>query len=233
MAYHMMLDVEAVGLFGDGFAAAYVVVDDETGETVEERSFATNHWQSFCHSDDDRRWVVRNVPPLPINCENMADVRLEIWAAWERWKARDALLWADCAFPVETNFLSSAVDNFPRKRVPNSPYPLYDLSTLLLAIGRDPTQAHPRLKRELPKHDPLCDARQSARILLEALEESRRMRIALSREDTGIAFAHVDAAASRLGLVVAEQEYAEMQERAGDRDVMAHGDEDDTDEGDG
>jgi hypothetical protein len=41
----------------------------------------------------------------------------------------------------------------------------------ILALGRDPLATNERLPDELPAHNPLCDARQSARLLIEALRE--------------------------------------------------------------
>jgi hypothetical protein len=51
----------------------------------------------------------------------------------------------------------------------SGPYPLHDLASILLAHGRDPLAKNERLPEELPEHDPLNDARQSARLLHEVL----------------------------------------------------------------
>ena len=48
--------------------------------------------------------------------------------------------------------------------------PLYDLASVLLARGEDPLRRSARLTEELPAHHPLHDARQSARLFLDALE---------------------------------------------------------------
>jgi hypothetical protein len=58
---------------------------------------------------------------------------------------------------------------FAAKSAFDGPYPLYDISTLLLSRNEDPVGIFSRDETELPKHNPLCDARQSARILLEHL----------------------------------------------------------------
>jgi hypothetical protein len=166
---HMVMDVESVGLYGDGFAVGWVVVDDQTGRTLDSGRLATSSWQAHAHHDDDRRWVARNVPPLATNCETLVDVRTGFWQAWTRWRAEGALLWADCGYPVETAFLEMCVENFPGRRQATAPYPLHEIATLRMAVGLDPTGTEERLEGELPIHDPLADARQSARLLLEAL----------------------------------------------------------------
>ena len=43
----------------------------------------------------------------------------------------------------------------------------------MLCAGMDPMATYDRLPAELPRHDPLADARQSARLLVEALRRSR------------------------------------------------------------
>jgi hypothetical protein len=46
----------------------------------------------------------------------------------------------------------------------------------MMAAGQDPMKNHERRGDELPKHNPLADARQSARLLLEAIEVTKRER---------------------------------------------------------
>lgn len=172
---HLILDVESVGLYGDGFSVGWVVVDDVGGQTLEEGILAAPQWQAFSPSDDDRRWVLRNVPRQAITSETLVELRTQFWQAWEPWQRRGALMWADCGFPVEAAFLVACGDNFPSKRAREAPYPLHEIATLRLAVGLDPLGTEERLPRELPIHDPLCDARQSARLLLEALTINREM----------------------------------------------------------
>jgi hypothetical protein len=74
-----------------------------------------------------------------------------------------------CAWPVEARFLAACVDDNPMTHEWSGPYPLHDLASVLMAAGRDPLAKNERLPGELPEHDPLADARQSARLLLAAL----------------------------------------------------------------
>jgi hypothetical protein len=45
------------------------------------------------------------------------------------------------------------------------PYPLHEIASFMTAAGMDPMATYARLPDELPKHHPLADARQSARLL--------------------------------------------------------------------
>lgn len=75
----------------------------------------------------------------------------------------------DVGWPVESRFLCSCIDD-DLARVHFAPYPILEISTLLLAAGMDPLENRDRLPNELPRHDPLKDARQSARLMFEAMK---------------------------------------------------------------
>jgi hypothetical protein len=83
------------------------------------------------------------------------------------------MLAADCAWPVEARFLAACVDDQPEQRAWEGPYPLIDIASVRLAAGLDPLATVERLPSEMPAHDPLADARQSARLLIEALKVTR------------------------------------------------------------
>lgn len=163
----MVFDVESIGLHGEGFAVGYVVVNDK-GERLEEAMFACDPGGCM-GSDDGHAWVIANVPPLDVRNAGPRQVRDAFWDRWMLWKAKGATLVADCAWPVEARFLASAVRDDLDSREWQGPYPLHDLASVLLALGRDPLATNERLPDELPAHHPLHDARQSARLLVEAL----------------------------------------------------------------
>lgn len=163
----MVIDVESIGLHGEGFAVAYVVVG--TGGTVyEEKRFACPP-DAAQGTDRGRAWVKEHVPVLTLTGLVPRDVRRQFWVAWLYWKARGVRMIADCGWPVEANFLSACIADDPEVRVWQGPYPLLDLSGFLVAIDLDPLAERARLVTE-PQHDPQGDARQSARILVDCLK---------------------------------------------------------------
>lgn len=190
----MVFDVESIGLHGEGFAVAWVILlgDQRAGQG----------W-SHCNPDkargteEGRKWVAENVigseldapvqdcPPAKV-LDTPAEVRDYFWGIWENEKAQGAQLWADCTWPVEARFLIACVEGArphslsrtfggvakdidPSAREWKGPYPLLDIATLSMALGEDPLAARERLVDEKPDHHPLADARQSARILIEFL----------------------------------------------------------------
>jgi len=173
-----VFDVESAGLHGEAFAFGYVVVTRD-GQELECGKF-------FCWldnakgTDEDLRWVRENCPGLAIfadrdavvpPCTNPAELRARFWEAWMHWREKGAIAVADCSWPVEARFLAACVDVGPAERRWQGPYPLHDVATARLCANLDPLAVVERLPNELPKHDPLADARQSARLFLEALHE--------------------------------------------------------------
>lgn len=165
----MVFDVESVGLHGEGFSVGYVIVD----------TFGVEYSSGYygCPSaiargaKTDLEWVGANVPDNRSHTHNSPDeVRRAFWRDWETWREQGAILVADCAWPVEARFLADCVDDSRNARTWGGPYPLHDVATARLCAGFDPLATVDRLPSEEPKHDPLADARQSARLWLEALK---------------------------------------------------------------
>lgn len=174
-SFWLVFDVESVGLHGDGFAVGGIVINAADGATIEEFLF---HCPSSAAQGvgTDRAWVETNVNiNKPTTAKTPADVRSQFWAKWAEWQAKGAWLAADVAWPVEANFLAACLaDQWQRSALPI--YPLIDIASVRLGVRRDPLATEARLESELPKHDPLCDARQSARLLMEALKRGRNKR---------------------------------------------------------
>lgn len=165
----MVFDVESVGLHGEGFAVAWVVVD-RSGNRVAQAAYSCDPGQ-VRGDPDGLAWVAENVTVPPVgHLAHPAHVRDEFWRAWIYARERGATLWADCCWPVEARFLAACVDDDRASRTWEGPYPLHDVATLRLAAGSDPLATVDRVPDELPAHNPLNDARQSARLLIEALE---------------------------------------------------------------
>jgi hypothetical protein len=165
----MVFDVESIGLHGEGYAVGFVVVDAE-GNKLDEGLYAC-HPYGARGSKEDFEWVEKNAPSIPPTHEAPWLMRAAFWRKWMQWKSDGVtILLADCAWPVEARFLTQCVDDSPLARKWDGPYPLHDLASFLLANGRNPLEKYGRIEGELPEHNPLCDAKQSARLLLGLLK---------------------------------------------------------------
>lgn len=161
----LAFDVESIGLQGEGFAVGWVMFIDGIC-----RGFGLEACppEMAKGRDVDRDWVADNVPRMIYERDHPLQVRDRFWYTWRTFKDAnsDGFLLVDCGWPVEANFLSATVRD-ATDRLWDGPYPLVDLSTLLVATGLDPLQTFPRMNDELPAHQPLNDARQTARLWME------------------------------------------------------------------
>lgn len=166
-----VIDVESIGLMGEGFATAYVVVDRDGNE--KDCDILVSNPDLSPGTAGDREWVNAHVVPGTM-ADNMVlplyAVRDNFWAAWGRWRMEGAWMAAECPYPVEANFLNACI---AQDRVRKTPHPIIDVTSVMLAAGMDPMASYDRLPSELPAHNPLADARQSARLLIEALSVTR------------------------------------------------------------
>jgi hypothetical protein len=145
--HYFVLDVESIGLHGEGYAAAYGVYDLQ-GQELEADTFACDP-RNARGDASDRAWVAKNVPAIAINRDNPREVQINILKAWLGWKPKGAALCADCTWPVESNFLTAAVAT----RIATEgdaakwlgPYPVIDISTLRMVTLQ--------CKRPLPHRD--------------------------------------------------------------------------------
>lgn len=181
MQYYLSFDVESIGLFGPPFAVAWVVVDENGEEhymgylgtdpyTLLEQNSTDFLW---AFSNSDLEWVEDNViPALPkdYNCESLPRLVTIFWKWWEKFKKEfpGIMMVTDTPFPVESGFLRYCCLT-KNLDINESPYPVIDVGSVLLAHGYDPLDTYKRLPNELPAHSPLADCRQSVRLMLAVI----------------------------------------------------------------
>lgn len=168
------IDAESNGLRGRAFCVA-LTLSDHTGEL--------DHAVYRCEIGELRTdpWVEANVLPaiadVPRNTPNYPFLLAEVGKTIERWGGRNTALVAHVAWPVEARLL---LDVYSGQRVWDGPYPLYDVSSVLLAKGHNPLSVDDYLlvhRIEAPPgnpHHPLYDARAAERCLRHLLTEETR-----------------------------------------------------------
>lgn len=181
-------DAESVGLHGQGFAVGGGVYDIH-GKAIREfqwdclpsrangiaRDLILDERGSAAKVQEagDKQWVHENVKidPNSINVATPELVRRGFWHEWETAKAEfpGILMAVECGWPVEARFLIECIQDDPATRNWRGPYPMHEIATLMLAAGMDPMATYDRTPEESPAHEPLADARLSARLLSEAL----------------------------------------------------------------
>ncbi len=169
----LVIDVESIGLQGEGYAVAGAVYINK--EEKEFFCYSCNPLSVREESSAARKWCNENIPSIQFTHIGPKDLRNGFCNMWEALKIRypGIIMAAECGWPVEANFLSQCVtlsSSDGRKLFDSfsGPYPLHDISSFMLLAGMDPMKTYDRLPNELPKHDPLADVRQSARLMYEA-----------------------------------------------------------------
>lgn len=165
-----IFDVESIGLHGEAFAVAGGVYID---------GVAQSEFRFCCPIDsadgdaDDREWVRKNVPVMNTTHGYPEGVRGAFWEKWEKAKLEypNIVMAGECIWPVETGFVSACIQDSKQGRTWNGPYPFHEIASIMLAAGMDPMAKYDREESEKPAHEPLADARQSARLLFKALNK--------------------------------------------------------------
>lgn len=163
-----VFDVESVGLHGEAFAVAGGIYINAAAQS--EFRFCCP-LEEAKGDDDDREWVNANVPAMEITHRHPAAVREAFWSEWERAKARypGITMAGECIWPVEAGFVAACIRQEIADRKWSGPYPFHEIASVMLAAGMDPMATYEREESEKPAHEPLADARQSARLLATAL----------------------------------------------------------------
>lgn len=172
---YMVFDVESIGLYGEGYAVGWVCIDKKGKE--QKCGYLACPSDNAIGADEGRIWIRENVDihlPEP-NRETPKEVRKDFWDEWVRLKNEGYELVADVSWPVESNFLLACVwDNYENRK-DLAPYPLHDVRNFYnftnLAIELSKLE---RIGKELPQHNPIADARFSAKQWVKALEIAKK-----------------------------------------------------------
>lgn len=132
---YVFLDVETDGLYGSFLTAALIAVDEEGNELS--RAYYGIKRE---HMNVKEAWVIENVLPVLGDYEECEDEKQLLQKAWDFWMQyqEDAYMVCDVAYPVETRFLKACVEMNQAEYMWKAPFPLIDLSSLLMAKGYDP-----------------------------------------------------------------------------------------------
>ncbi len=163
-----VFDVESVGLHGEGFAVAGGIYIDGAAQSEFRFCCPVEEAQG---SDTDREWVKENVPVMEITHRTPKQVREAFWTEWARAKLRypGITMAGECIWPVEAAFVANCVYQNREARNWEGPYPFHEIASIMLAAGMNPMATYERRESEKPAHEPLADARLSARLLHEAM----------------------------------------------------------------
>jgi len=191
-----VFDVESVGLYGEGFAVGWTVVDLD-GKEHDSGIYSTSPFNVRASKVEPNvmEWVKKNCPEFEKTSNR--HLCLSFWDKLQQWWVNSPVsgyknhpkvctFWADWASPVEITFLEKVAAEAYYAHLADDvladvladvlnavPAPLHEIATLQLAAGI--TGDLPRLPSELPEHNPLNDARHSARKLVRAMARLKQL----------------------------------------------------------
>lgn len=138
----VFVDVESDGLYGS-FLTVALIATDWCGNELE-RAYYGIAKEKMQVSEP---WVVENVIPKLgeyEECDSEQELLQKAWAFWMRYEEK-AYAVCDVGFPVEARFLQACVELHSSENMWKAPYPLLDISSLLLAKGYDPLEERKQL----------------------------------------------------------------------------------------
>lgn len=157
------VDAETDGLYGDFLSVAAMVTDENGAEL--DRFYAS---VNILPNQIETEWVKENVYPDLKNAEIFFDTEEEMlemfWSFWMKYRT-DSICIAYVQYPVECRLFARCVMKNKEERTFLGPFPIYDLSTLLVAKGfgfDEDMQALSGLK--LKAHDAINDVRMMAEV---------------------------------------------------------------------
>lgn len=171
----LSFDLETNGLHGKAFAVGAVVMDAQ-GNVLEEFSARCR----LSEKTDD--WVKDNVLPaiaeMPITHTNYTELREAFWEWYTKTEPEVDYVLVNNGYPVEYRFLLDCQQANLEERYWQHPFPILELSSLLLMADRSGAS----FKRQLDAnyghklHHPLEDAKLACKIAFETFRMTGRLK---------------------------------------------------------
>jgi hypothetical protein len=174
----LSFDLETNGLHGKAFAVGAVLMD-RNGKVHDEFSARS----PLVGAVDP--WVKANVLPaiadMPITHSSYVDLREAFWKWYVAAEAKADYVLVKNGYPVEYRFLLDCQEANLKERYWQHPFPILDLSSLLIQVGQNPLAHRPKLEQKLAtkdeylQHHPLHDAKLAAMVAFEAFRSAGRL----------------------------------------------------------
>lgn len=167
----LSFDIEANGLHGNAFAVGAVVLTAD-GKVHDEFS-------GRCDIEEKvDPWVADNVIPvisdMPVNFGSYKELREGFWQWYLKTEPEADYVLVSNGYPVEYRFLLQCQEDNLNERYWQHPFPILDLTSLLLAAGHDPASKNKVTSQivkenQFYRHNPLHDAKIAALTALQVL----------------------------------------------------------------
>lgn len=174
----LSFDIETNGLHGKAFAVGAVLMD-ASGNVLDEFSGRSRLTEKV----DD--WVKDNVLPaivdMPITHDNYEQMREDFWQWYLQAKEQADYVLVNNGYPVEYRFLLDCQEANLEERYWDHPFPLLELSSMMLMTDHDSNTSKRLLKKKLDEdfgrkmHHPVEDAKMAILLAFEAFRLSGKL----------------------------------------------------------
>jgi hypothetical protein len=175
----LSIDVESNGLHGEAFAVGAVLMRAD-GQVLDE-------FVARCPIEGEvDKWVKANVlkpmKALAQTHDTAIGMRDDFWKWYRAAKDKAEYVMVDNGYPVEARFLLSCQDDNLEERYWDHPFPLLDLSSMLLQVGLKPLSVRHQLVAEdisgqdILQHNPRFDAYVSALAAIKVFKMSGQLK---------------------------------------------------------
>lgn len=166
------VDAESDGLYG-GFLSVAAMVTDEKGVELDRFYASVKISSEYIEAE----WVKENVYPYLENADYHFDSESEMleafWAFWIKHRT-DSICISHVQHPVESRLFTYCVMKDVEERMFLGPFPLYDLSTLLIARGLSFNEDMQILSgMSLKEHDAMNDVKMMAVVWNALIHETK------------------------------------------------------------
>lgn len=131
----VFIDAECDGLYG-GFLTVALLATDIKGNEIERAYYGIR--RENMHISEP--WVMENVVPKfgdYEECENESELFQRVWDFWQKYR-ENAYAVCDVGYPVEARLWEKCTRLDLKEKTFKAPFPLIDISSMLLAKGYDP-----------------------------------------------------------------------------------------------
>jgi hypothetical protein len=171
----LSFDLETNGLHGQAFAVGALIIDGH-GQVHDEFSARREL------KDNIDEWVSINVLPvisdMPITHTDYESMRESFWTWYLSAKKKADYVLVNNGYPVEYRFLLDCQEADIEERYWQHPFPILDLSSLLIQVERRPSKIKTKLFSQLKadekyfSHHPVHDAKKAAIAAFKAFEKA-------------------------------------------------------------
>ena len=171
---YFFVDAETDGLYGQYLSIA-VLVTDECGNWIDHFYAALNNSLDEIKSEWVKENVFSHLRNAEIQYQNEYDLLEAFWGFWEKYRNNSYAV-SDIMHPVESRLFTECVLHNLSSREYSAPFPLLDLSSILISKGIEWDLSRQELSgMDIASHDAMNDVKMTADIFWKIMKHQEKI----------------------------------------------------------